>query len=146
MTNKMKALEEFEKTFNKDSLSKSYYDLLVLRRTLLFEEYMESLEELDDLADLAYDVATGEVEDEPSESLNLNKRLLKELCDVLYVVYGTAYRLGYDLDGAFAEVHRSNMSKLGDDGKPVYREDGKVLKGPNYRPADVTMFLRRKED
>jgi len=59
---------------------------------------------------------------------------LKELCDILYVVYGYAHRCGYDLDTAFNRVHESNMSKLGEDGKPIYREDGKVMKGPNYKP------------
>ena len=54
------------------------------------------------------------------------------LTDILYVVYGAGHAFGIDLDECFAEVHRSNMSKLGADGKPIYREDGKVLKGPNY--------------
>lgn len=54
------------------------------------------------------------------------------LTDILYVVYGTGHAYGIDLDDCFDEVHRSNMSKLGEDGKPLYREDGKVLKGPDY--------------
>ena len=54
------------------------------------------------------------------------------LTDILYVVYGAGHAFGIDLDECYAEVHRSNMSKLGEDGKPIYREDGKVLKGPNY--------------
>jgi len=54
------------------------------------------------------------------------------LTDILYVVYGAGHAFGIDLDECFHEVHRSNMSKLGEDGKPIYREDGKVLKGPNY--------------
>lgn len=62
------------------------------------------------------------------------KNLAKELADLLYVVYGTAATFGIDIDRVFDEVHQSNMSKLGKDGKPVYREDGKVLKGPNYQP------------
>ena len=54
------------------------------------------------------------------------------LTDILYVVYGAGHAFGIDLDTCYAEVHRSNMSKLGEDGKPIYREDGKVMKGPNY--------------
>ncbi len=54
------------------------------------------------------------------------------LTDILYVVYGAGHAFGIDLDECYHEVHRSNMSKLGEDGKPLYREDGKVLKGPNY--------------
>lgn len=54
------------------------------------------------------------------------------LTDILYVVYGAGHAFGIDLDECYHEVHRSNMSKLGEDGKPIYRDDGKVLKGPNY--------------
>jgi len=54
------------------------------------------------------------------------------LTDILYVVYGAGHAFGIDLDTCYAEVHRSNMSKLGEDGKPIYREDGKVMKGPDY--------------
>ncbi len=66
---------------------------------------------------------------------------LDALADLLYVVYGAAHALGYDIDGAFREVHRSNMSKLDSDGKPIYREDGKVMKGPNYTPPDLHPFV-----
>ena len=54
------------------------------------------------------------------------------LTDILYVVYGAGHAFGIDLDKCYTEVHRSNMSKLGEDGKPICRDDGKVLKGPNY--------------
>jgi predicted HAD superfamily Cof-like phosphohydrolase len=54
------------------------------------------------------------------------------LTDILYVVYGAGHAFGIDLDECYHEVHRSNMSKLGEDGKPIYREDGKILKGPDY--------------
>ena len=59
---------------------------------------------------------------------------LKELADLVYVCYQYAENLGWDLDEALDRVHRSNMSKLGEDGQPIYRNDGKVLKGPNYKP------------
>lgn len=65
------------------------------------------------------------------------ENVLKELADILYVTYGYAASYGWDIDVAFDRVHKSNMSKLDDEGKPVYREDGKVLKGPNYKPADL---------
>jgi predicted HAD superfamily Cof-like phosphohydrolase len=63
---------------------------------------------------------------------------LKELADLVYVCYQYAENLGWDLDEALNRVHRSNMSKLGEDGEPVYREDGKVLKGPNYEPPNLS--------
>ena len=63
------------------------------------------------------------------------------LSDLLYVVYGAGHSFGIDLDKCFAEVHRSNMSKLGEDGEPIYREDGKVLKGPNFSEPDLTSIL-----
>ena len=62
---------------------------------------------------------------------------LKELADLVYVCYQYAANLGWDLDEAMHRVHESNMSKLGEDGKPIYREDGKVLKGPNYIPPNL---------
>jgi predicted HAD superfamily Cof-like phosphohydrolase len=68
----------------------------------------------------------------------LDEDVLKELADLLYVTYGFAATFGWDIDTAFNRVHQSNMSKLGEDGKPIYREDGKVLKGPNYAPPDLS--------
>lgn len=75
-------------------------------------------------------------------------KILDGLCDLLYVVYGTAheYGLGPILNEAITEVHRSNMSKLGADGKPVIREDGKVLKGPNFTPPDLAGILELFKD
>src|SRR5210317_1400785 len=64
------------------------------------------------------------------------------LTDLLYVVYGAGHAFGIDLDKCFAEVQRSNMSKLGEDGKPIYREDGKVMKGPNYSEPDLKSTLQ----
>lgn len=65
----------------------------------------------------------------------------KELADLLYVVYGTAVEMGIDLDKVFAAVHESNMTKLDENGKPILREDGKVLKGVNYREPDIASAL-----
>lgn len=67
--------------------------------------------------------------------------IAQELADLAYVVYGTAVSLGIDLDAAISEVHRANMSKLGFDGRPILREDGKVLKGPAYVPPDMSMTI-----
>lgn len=64
------------------------------------------------------------------------------LADILYVTYGAGHAFGIDLDKCFKEVQRSNMSKLGEDGKPIYREDGKVLKGPNYSEPDLKSILQ----
>ena len=63
------------------------------------------------------------------------------LSDLLYVVYGAGHAFGVDLDKCFAEVHRSNMSKLGGDDKPIYREDGKILKGANFSEPDLKGVL-----
>lgn len=65
------------------------------------------------------------------------EELLKELADLVYVTYGYAATFGWDLDEAVRRVHASNMSKLGEDGKPIFREDGKVMKGPNYEAPDL---------
>lgn len=65
------------------------------------------------------------------------ENLLKELADLAYVTFGFAAEFGWDLDEALRRVHASNMSKLGEDGNPIYREDGKVLKGPNYEPPSL---------
>ena len=66
---------------------------------------------------------------------------LKELADLVYVCFQYAENMGWNLDEAMDRVHSSNMSKLGEDGKPIYREDGKVLKGPNYKPPTLTDLL-----
>jgi predicted HAD superfamily Cof-like phosphohydrolase len=66
------------------------------------------------------------------------------LADIVYVAYGAAVTYGIDLDAALREVHRSNMSKLDDQGRPVYREDGKVLKSARYTPPDISGILSRQ--
>ncbi len=75
----------------------------------------------------------------------INKKNLKEvadaLTDILYVTYGAGHAFGINLDNCFQEVQKSNMSKLGDDGKPIYNEHGKVMKGPKYFKPDLTKFL-----
>ena len=84
-------------------------------------------EELDELSVAIKDMDIVEVAD--------------ALTDLLYVVYGAGHSFGIDLDKCFAEVQRSNMSKLDNDGKPIYNENGKVLKGPNYSKPNLKQFL-----
>ena len=69
------------------------------------------------------------------------KELADALTDILYVTYGAGHAFGIDLDKCFDEVQNSNMSKLGQDGKPIYNNDGKVMKGPNYFKPDLSKFL-----
>ena len=75
----------------------------------------------------------------------IDKKNLKEvadaLTDILYVTYGAGCAYGIDLDKCFKEVQRANMSKLGKDGKPVYNEKGKVMKGPNYSKPNLKQFV-----
>tara|TARA_B100000700_G_C14466295_1_gene588498 strand:- start:110 stop:481 length:372 start_codon:yes stop_codon:yes gene_type:complete len=70
------------------------------------------------------------------------KEAVDALTDILYVTYGAGHAFGVNLDLCFDEVQKSNMSKLGDDGKPIYNEEGKVLKGPNYFQPNLSKFIR----
>ena len=74
------------------------------------------------------------------KSKNL-KEIADALTDILYVTYGAGYAYGIDLDKCFKEVQRANMSKLGEDGKPIYNEKGKVMKGPNYSEPNLKQFV-----
>ena len=94
-----------------------------LQRRLIVEEFKEFLD----------------AENQLIMGLTINSaECLKELADLVYVCYQYAANLGWDLDEALDRVHESNMSKLDDNGNPIYREDGKVLKGPNYQPPNLT--------
>ena len=80
---------------------------------------------------------------ELTDAMN-NKDLLEvadALTDILYVTYGAGHAFGIDLDKCFDEVQNSNMSKLDEDGKPIYNEHGKVMKGPNYFKPDLSKFV-----
>lgn len=94
-----------------------------MQRTLIVEEFKEFLDAENQLIKGFVVNATD---------------TLKELADLVYVCYQYAENLGWDLDEALYRVHQSNMSKLGEDGKPIYRKDGKVLKGPNYQPPNLS--------
>ena len=69
------------------------------------------------------------------------KEVVDALTDILYVTYGAGHAFGLNLDNCFSEVQNSNMRKLGTDGKPIYNEAGKVMKGPNYYKPDLTKFV-----
>ena len=70
------------------------------------------------------------------------KETIDALTDILYVTYGAGHSFGVNLDECFEEVQKSNMSKLGSDGKPIYNEKGKVMKGPNYFKPDLKKYLK----
>ena len=95
----------------------------VYQRNLIVEEFKEFLE------------AEGMLF---RHGRNAQEECLKELADLVYVCYQYAENMGWFLDEALNRVHESNMSKLDEDGKPIYREDGKVLKGPNYKPPNLS--------
>lgn len=119
---------EFHKAFNLPVLpefTKPEEDLFNLRVELVAEELNELTEELVKLQNGKGDPAA----------------IAKEMADVVYVILGFAAVLGIPFDKVFEEVHKSNMSKLGADGKPVYREDGKVLKSDMYRPPNIQQFF-----
>ena len=96
-----------------------------MQRGLIAEESREFLEATDESLSLFPCLHATRVE------------ALKELADLVYVCYQYAANIGWDLDEALRRVHESNLSKL-DDGRPIYREDGKVLKGPKYKPPTLT--------
>lgn len=127
-------VREFHSAFGAD-LDQPFSERLVRLRLFLIEE--EGLEVGSEFYDDYY----------LGEGINRYKqpdkqKVAKELADLLYVVYGTAATFGIDIDRVFDEVHKSNMSKLGEDGKPLYREDGKVLKGPNYQPPKLDWITK----
>tara|TARA_Y100001970_G_scaffold76866_1_gene97648 strand:+ start:11649 stop:11993 length:345 start_codon:yes stop_codon:yes gene_type:complete len=97
----------------------------------------------DKIVKLRYDLIKEEL-DEFEEAIK-DKDLTQvadSLTDILYVTYGAGIAFGIDLDKCFDEVQKSNMSKLGADGKPIYNEKGKVMKGPNYFEPDLKKFLK----
>ena len=95
------------------------------------------------IADLRYSLIKEEL-DEFKQALKDRdlKEIADALTDILYVTYGAGHAFGIDLDKCFEEVQRSNMSKLGEDGKPIYNEKGKVMKGPKYFQPDLSKFVK----
>ena len=128
MINKLKAVQEFHESFGlgiqHKPIAKLDDDKLKLRFDLMAEENEEYLEAAknNDLVEVA-----------------------DALGDMLYILCGTILEHGmqYKIEEVFNEIQRSNMSKLGEDGKPIYREDGKVLKGPNYFKPNISEILEK---
>lgn len=118
-------LLEFHKVYGAAINQPFTEELKNLRHKLIYEESLEVEDEL-------YPFNSDRVD---------RKKLTKELADLMYVTIGTAVTFGLPLREVFAEVHKSNMSKLGLDGKPIYREDGKVLKGPDYKEPDLDKYF-----
>ena len=91
---------------------------------------------------LRYDLIKEEVEELQQAIIDKDiKEVADALTDILYVAYGAGHSFGIDLDKCFKEVQDSNMSKLSLDGKPIYNEHGKVMKGPNYYKPNLKKFL-----
>ena len=122
MTN-FEKVKEFMTIFGQEVKTKPEFPsekILDLRKKLIEEEYQELKDAIDD---------------------NDIIEVADALTDILVVTYGAGIAFGIDLDKCFEEVHRSNMSKLSEEGKPIYNENGKVMKGPNYSPPDIKKFI-----
>lgn len=129
------AVADFHKAFSvrrPDGTPEGTFDLLRTRIHLITEEFSETAEAVDDLLWRNW---------QDQWPADLWGNLAKELADLLYVTLGTAELLGIPMSKTFAAVHESNMSKLGADGRPIFRKDGKVLKGPNYQAADLSFVV-----
>jgi predicted HAD superfamily Cof-like phosphohydrolase len=122
MTNFLK-VREFMETFGQEVLNKPKFpnDKTIKLRIDLIKEELNELE----------------------EAINNNNlvEVADALTDILYVTYGAGHSFGINLDACFDEVQNSNMSKLDKNGKPIYNENGKVLKGPNYFEPDLKKFI-----
>ena len=96
----------------------------------------------DKITSLRYELINEELE-ELKEAINNKdiKEVADALTDILYVTYGAGHAFGINLDKCFKEVQNSNMSKLGNDGKPIYNDKGKVMKGPNYFKPNLNKFV-----
>lgn len=132
--NREDIVHEFHKNFKHPIDEQWTVKLLELRMNLIREESNEVIEEF---VNMIMDLERGK----PVSTVQ-KINLLKELCDLQYVLSGAAVALGLDIQTAFNRVHHSNMSKLGEDGKPVYREDGKIIKGPDYIPPNLKDLVK----
>jgi NTP pyrophosphatase (non-canonical NTP hydrolase) len=124
MRSNLEQAKEFRKKYQiQNSDNKATRDYQV---SLITEEYMEFIE-----AEMMLFRNTDKYKEEA----------LKELADLVYVCYQYAVNMGWDLDRALKLVHKSNLSKLDEDGKPIRREDGKILKGPNYKKPNLHSLI-----
>ncbi len=114
---------------------------------LFMETYGQEVKDKADFSDaktnkLRIDLIKEELEELTNAMQDKNLlEVADALTDILYVTYGAGHAFGIDLDKCFEEVQNSNMSKLGEDGKPIYNEAGKVMKGPNYFKPDLSKYL-----
>jgi predicted HAD superfamily Cof-like phosphohydrolase len=113
----------------------SKIEVLRLREALIEEETHELYSAIVKYVD-------GHTKSDNDEIGKAAIEIVDALTDLLYVTYGAFAAFGINADKAFEIVHRSNMTKLGEDGKPVYRQDGKVLKGPQYKPPDLEPLIK----
>ena len=122
MTN-FESVEKFMQTFSQEVRTKASFpnDKIVNLRLDLIKEELSELKEAVEKKDI--------------------KEVADALTDILYVTYGAGHAFGINLDKCFEEVQNSNMSKLGSDGKPIYNEHGKVMKGPDYFKPDLSKFV-----
>ena len=122
MTN-FESVRKFMKTFGQEIKEKAGFpnDKITSLRYDLINEELEELKEAIDKKDI--------------------KEVADALTDILYVTYGAGHAFGINLDKCFEEVQKSNMSKLGSDGKPIYNDKGKVMKGPNYFKPNLGKFV-----
>ena len=122
MTN-FESVKKFMKTFGQEIREKACFpnEKITSLRYELIKEELEELREAIDSKDI--------------------KEVADALTDILYVTYGAGHAFGINLDECFEEVQNSNMSKLGSDGKPIYNEKGKVMKGPGYFKPDLSRFV-----
>tara|TARA_B100001559_G_C16319114_1_gene537940 strand:+ start:98 stop:469 length:372 start_codon:yes stop_codon:yes gene_type:complete len=122
MTN-FESVKKFMETFGQQIKEKASFpnDKITSLRYNLIKEELGELKEAMDNKDI--------------------KEVADALTDILYVTYGAGHAFGIDLDKCFKEVQNSNMSKLGADGKPIYNEKGKVMKGPNYFKPDLGKYI-----
>ena len=123
MTN-FKSVKKFMETFGQETKEKASFpnDQIISLRYDLIKEELDELKEAMDKKDI--------------------KEVADALTDILYVTYGAGHAFGINLDDCFEEVQNSNMSKLDKDGKPIYNDKGKVMKGPNYFKPDLRKFIK----
>ena len=118
------------------------YDVPVWDTADCMSEYEDAIEEQIGLISEEYDELFVAYDNWKTLHIRENEvEILDAICDSIYVLIGLALKMGMNLDGAFREVHRSNMSKLGPDGKPIKRADGKVLKGPHFTPPKLDAYI-----
>ena len=118
------SVKKFMQTFGQEVKNKAAFpnDKIIKLRYDLIQEELNEFKQALDQKDL--------------------KEVADALTDILYVTYGAGHAFGIDLDKCFDEVQSSNMSKLGDDGKPIYNDQGKVMKGPKYYKPDLNKFIK----